>query len=701
MLTVETGGAVQPPCLAAVANACTPLLPTRDVNGVARQPSRDRAHRPARKRTSPFLPADRAASFGLPAWTASWWHGHEGELQAALEVAYVAAPHLRAAALFLLPRLPCLVRASSTIKGAGEGEREFSRLLPLAEALTHQWVSFNGPHWLNTFTADIDHADWRSTLLDMVANRGLPMPLMTVQSAWKGSVHLVWALERPLWKKCAKQTRLRKGISRGLVLTFGACSRFSNGLQKNPWHRSSQQVTRDTAIPCGDQVGWDAYQAAATGTTYHTEVMQAGTVTGKGLLLPLLDVAAERGVMLLSPKVGAVAEGGRHIPLAPILGDAEEQPRGKRLFYCAARTVRRACTGDRGRILQITERTALALGSPADRRAIEAISSSIADWMNTQWWGPLDGKPGMQSLTGGRNVDFGVMTGEAADKGGEALEAWRQLSQLEKRQAAAARSNVQRTAKADKAIRATIGVMLREGLKLTQKAVAQRSGISHSTVHRRWHSLDLSAIREEEELPDSLIRSWGSPGSSSPVVLVTPSAIAKTANESVKARRVAEQKALARYKSQAVRLMRPGAMMEEVAAITASASEALHAAYQSARIAERDLLRRIEAREARERAKLAAIVRHGWHAEHRDDDEAWQARLADLITRCERAVEALADRPQTARKMEMMFASVIRAEWRARRLARGEKVPAVVRTRRRLVGPWHPYPDEYDLLIPW
>ncbi|WP_043833291.1 replication initiation protein [Muricoccus aerilatus] len=332
------------------------------------------------------MPPEHAAAFGLPEWTASWWIGREGELHAALNVAGAAAPHLRDLALLLLPRLPHQVRASSSIKG--EGEHEFSRLLPLAEALSHRWTSFNGEHWLNVITADVDHADWRTTLLDLVANRGLPMPLMTVQSPWKGTVHIVWLFERPIWKKCGKQLRFRKGISRALTLAFSACSRFGNALQKNPWHNAPEVVAADPDLPCGDPTGWMAYQEAATGTTYHTQVMGLGTVSGKDLLLPLIDLATESRVTLIEPRIGQAGTDGRYVTLAAI-GEEGEQPRGTRLFHRAARTVCRAFTGDAGRILQIVERTAIAMNSPADRQAIEAISSSITTWMNTRWLGPL------------------------------------------------------------------------------------------------------------------------------------------------------------------------------------------------------------------------------------------------------------------------------------------------------------------------
>jgi hypothetical protein len=644
------------------------------------------------------MPPSYAAASGLPEWTASWWTGREAELHAALDVASTAAPHLQDLALFLIPRLPHQVRASSSIKG--ESEHAFSRLLPLAEALTHRWISFNSKQWLNTISADVDHADWKAPLLDLVANRGLPIPFMTVQSPWKGTAHIVWLLEHPILKKCAKQLRLRKGISRGLTLAFDACSRFGNALQKNPWHLSPDPVAADREIPCGDPEGWAAYLRAAAGTTYHTRALGLATVSGRDLLMPLLDLATDSKVTLLGPRVGQADTGSHHVPLATI-GDDGEHPKGTRLFHRAARTVRRACTGNAVRILQIVERTAIAMNSPADRAAIEAISSSITVWMNSEWLGPLDGKPGIRDWTGGRNVDFGVMTGEAADKGGEALDAWRELSKAEKQRAGAVRSNAKRTAKVDGAIRAAIGAMLREGVKLSQRAVAARSGLSESTVHRRWKSLDMASMEAGEDPEDGTIRPSGKSISFPICPSATPASLAKDANTAIRNRLAAERPVILDYESQAARLLRRGADMEMVKPLQKDASRPLRAAYGNACRAERNLHRRILGRQARERALVTALERQNWHEAHRDDETAWQARLAALITRREEVVASYAGRTSVAESMDLMYSSIIKAEWRARRRARGEPEPIAMKARRRNTGSWHPGPDVIDLAIPW
>jgi DNA-binding transcriptional regulator YiaG len=699
VLTLDDTSAFARRCLAASVDMCATASATMALGDVGHRLSDETATRPAKGVSVTLLAPDRAAAFGLPAWTASWWKEHETELQAALAVANVAAPHLRELALFLLPRLPRLVRASSTIKGMGE--QEYSRLLPLAEALGHRWMAFNGKRWMNTITADVDHASWQSALFDMVAQGALPKPLAIVVSPWKGSAHLIWAFERPLRRGCPQQMRLRKGLSRGLVLAFGACSRFSNTLQKNPWHRSSTLVAPETDVPCGDPAGWESYQAAGTGLTYHTTVMRTATVSGRDLLLPLLDHATGHGVMLLGPRIGQEAQGGRHIPLSPVSEEDGARPQGSRLFHCAARTVRRACTGDAERILRIVERTAVGLGSPADRGAIEAISASITRWMNSHWWGPLDGRPGLHDGVGAKQVDFGVMTGEAADKGGEALEAWRKMPKIEKRQMAAARTNALRTARVDEAIRVAVRTMLREGLRLTQKAVAQRAGVSAATVHRRWHSLDLSGGGEGDESSDGIIRPCGTSISSSHATPVTLSMMTKAHPETLRNRGVAERQAIRIYEEQAVRLRQRGAMTEEVVPVGPEASKEVRDAYRNARMAQADLLRRVRAREGRVRAQAAARERQAWHEAHKEDDGAWQARLAGLIIQRERAVEAFADWRRTGLMMEMMFNSIIKAEYRARRRARGEPEAVIVRRRRQPMEQGFPGPDEIDLAISW
>ncbi|WP_043833289.1 hypothetical protein [Muricoccus aerilatus] len=293
------------------------------------------------------------------------------------------------------------------------------------------------------------------------------------------------------------------------------------------------------------------------------------------------------------------------------------------------------------------------------------------------------------------------MTGEAADKGGEALDAWRELSTTEKQRAGAIRSNARRTAKVDNAIKTAIGAMLREGIRLTQKAVAERSGLSHSTVHRRWKSLDMAAMEAKEDSDDGLIRPSGRTVLSSPGLPVTPYSVAKEVNGVVRERLAAERMAILGYEEQAVRLLRRSATMEAVKPVQADASKPLLAAYQTACRAERDLVRRILGREARERAVLSAVARRNWHDAHLEDEEAWRVRLADLITRREKVVEDYAERPSAAARMELMYNSIIKAEWRARRRARGEPEPVTIRTRRRTAGSWHLGPDAIDLAVPW
>lgn len=638
----------------------------------------------------------------LPEWTATWWKGHEADLLAALEVASMAAPHLREFARFLLPRLPRRVQASSTIKGGGP--RASSRSMPLAEALAHQWMAFNAPGYVNCETADIDHANWKHRLHELVTRGGLPIPMAAVQSPWKGSVHLVWVYKEPFSRRSRAQMRMRRGIKRGLVVAFDACPRFANVLQKNPFYIAPVLVEAEDG-PCGDPEGWAAYQAAATGLTYHTSVMRLEPVPGGALLMPLLDVATEHGLMLLSPKLDGRENTRRHIPLALPNASREDDPRGSRLFHASARLVRRACTGDAEQILRFVERSALSLGSPADHRAMEGIARSIAAWMQAEWWGPLDGKPGKRGGGKVRQVDHGVMTSEAADRGKGGLDAWRMLSTTERRQAAAERSNTLQTSRTDTAIREGIAALVRDGCKLTQTGLAAKSGLSRRTIVNRWRSLDLREGGENEgsaeDAQDGLISLGGSSAPPPSCPLLTPAVMAKEVADAFRDRRAADRTAIRFYKAQASRLLLHGAALEPVLPVERDASAPVRVAQEEAVRAASDLQRRIAARRQAECSKIRREARTAWHNENLGNDAAWRKRLSEIEGRRDKAMEELARRPQKLEECFLSFSAVIRAEHRAWRQARGESEPQRVinGSRPRTLVMWGP--DAIDLAVPW
>ncbi|MHB0664535.1 hypothetical protein, partial [Roseomonas mucosa] len=628
---------------------------------------------------------------------------HDHELASALCAANAAAPHLRPLAELLIPRLPRGVLASSTIKG--EGERASSRVVRLAEALGHRWISTNSDAWTNTITVDIEHARWRPRLAEFIAMGG-PEPLEITASPWKGSAHITWLYDRPVRHADPEQARVAKGVKRGLVAFFEADPRFANRLRKNPWHRAKQLVTPDADLPCGDPELWEAYLAADTGLTYHTEIVSLRAVPLLDLLRPLMPWATERKLALLVPKPPKPDEARR--PRIVVPGAVQGDAKGSRLFHASARAVRRACTGDATVIRGIVERTAAALRSPAAAGQISTVASNITRWMNEKWWGPLDGRPGTKPGVGRRSVDAGAMTGEAADAGPAALAEWRASTVREKRQAAGQRSRARVADQNDEDIRQALADLRAAGERITQATVAARSGVSLPTVKRRWNVLDAVPGGQAQKVSHGLIRPCaprrgaappaqpGLPETNNSSCFLTPAMVARQARAAAKADKVA----CAAYAEQAARMLRPGAATEPVFPPQPGASPRLREAHAAALAAQATARRRAEDRRRRAQAAERARERAEWHAAHARDEVAWQARLAELASRRAAAVErALWDGGESERleRIELVFASVFAAEHRARGGALGQPV----RSRTRSAPRRERGPDLIDMAIPW
>ncbi|WP_156963656.1 replication initiation protein [Muricoccus aerilatus] len=621
----------------------------------------------------PFDGFDTGAALILPPHAGVWWKGHEAELQAALLVAESAAPHLTDLAHMLLPRLPRYVLASSSIKGA-DG-RPSSRRLPLAEALQHQWIAFNGKSFVNTESADIDEpVEWRSGLSDMVNRHGLPMPAAMVASPWRGTVHLLWIYETPFSNRCEAATRLRRGIKRGLRM-LGACPRFANRLQKNPWHRAGTPVVPDEGIPSGDRAIWEGYCAESTGLTYHTEILALGTVQGRDLFSPLAAEATGRKITLLERRPEKAT--GRQIPLS--VSGAVLGKKGSRLFHAAAQATRRACTGDFDQIHDLVSRTASAMRSPAGASQIVSIATSITEWMNSLWRGPLDGR----SRCGGsasKPVNTGVMKVEASKQGGADLALWRTLDTQGRQSAAANRTNRVKRQKNDDAVRTAMEALVREGEAVTQAAVARRAGVSLSTVERRWGTLEVVRGGRDKNPSYGLIRLSGKPPVPQEEPLVIPSegsacsmrVLAKEVRASRAVDRHNERKVIRRFRTQASRLMRRGARDEIIPTLRPGCSTLVQAAHAEALVAQSDLRRRLAGREQRERQKMAAQDREAWHTEYALAEGAWMDRLERLERNRDLALSKAEDRERDVDRIRLMFASIFSAEYRARRRARGE-----------------------------
>lgn len=629
----------------------------------------------------PFDGVDDLSPYVLPTHAGAWWKGHEAELQSALLVANRAAPHLARLAYMLLPRLPRRVLASSSIKG--QAERASSRIMPLAEALAQQWMALNGRDYINVETGDFDEPlTWRSSLAGMVNQHGMPMPAAMVASPWKGTVHLLWVYDAPIAKRSEAAVRLRRGIKRGLIM-LGGCPRFGNALQKNPWHVAAGQIAPECGTACGDPAIWTSYCAERTGLTYHTEVLALRTVQGRELFRPLAAAATARKITLLERRT---REGSaRHIPVGVQDGTADR--RGSRLFHAAARTVRRACTGDAGQIHDLVVRTAAWLSSPATPGEIAKVANSITVWMNSKWRGPLNGRLGSRHGSGSRPIDAGVMRGEAADRGPRGLAAWKELSLQDKRRAAAGRTNANRVRRSDEAIRDAVAALIRGDEDVTQAAVAREAGVSLSTVQRRWKSLQVVQDRPTENPSHGLIRLCAAPPTRTGSISHTTSArptgdLAKEIRASRAEGRRTDRQVVRQYRAQAVRLRRRGAQDEVVPPLPPGARASVRAAHADVVKAQHDLRRRIAGRQQRERHCRAAEERAAWHAAHVGDEQAWTERLRDLGKRRDDAVHDAKVRGKDPARIEVMFGSMFAAEYRAYRRARGEPERVVREDRR-------------------
>ena len=618
--------------------------------------------------TPPPLSSDSVHSFKLAPWHAQNPQGLANALMRARE----AAPHLDDLAEFLLPRLPRGVLCSSTIKDAIPGQKSSSQVRPLEFALGHQWMAFNCEKWTNAETADCDDADWDERL-DELTRMGLPAPLFIAVSPWKGSAHLAWAYDRPVNNEDPRQTRLRRGVKRGLAVAFGADPRFANRLQKNPWHLRPGPIQPGPGRP-GNVLLWESYELSQPRTTYHTIVSQEPqAVPLLDLFRPLAAYAADRGIRLLQPTEGATRRVFVRVPTP-----AAPAPLGSRLFHAARVRVYRACTADADTIRGIVQRMAAEMGSPAQAADVDGITASVRTFMLERWTGPLDGRSGQR---GTRDIDHGVMTREAQADGCAAE--WDAMSVTDKRVAAALRSAARSKGSHDDAVQKAAEDQVADGLPLTKAAIAARSGASLSTVQRRWKLLSIAPANRSNG-PNPLLPSGT--GATAPSARPSPenpsssfSSLAELARRDRGVRRAVA--ILARAAAEAAR---PGAVPLPLPKVDpdVAAAPAVRQARRVAEAAVVDARRRAEARVARrasaERAadmrRRAADLAAGWtwFRQHVADlDEEWDAR------------EAGAD-PEERPGVRLRREAVLIGRWRSWR--------AAVR---------HHRPEPPDQEIPW
>ena len=624
---------------------------------------------------------------GAPSLNLASWHAQNPQnLANALMRAREVAPHLSELAAFLLPRLPRGVLCSSTIKGAGDVA--FSRVMHLEGALSHRWLSFNTSEWTNTETVDCDHAQWRDRLSAMQA-RGLPPPAFVVASPFKGTAHLVWVYDQPFEKLSPGQLRVRKGIQRGLALALNGCTRFSNRLQKNPWH-----VRDDGAMPVGgepgdpaqpgDLVTWAAYRERGAPTTYHTEIHRLRTVTAQELLTPLLAYADAdlEGVHLLSPRPTAPRPGA-----VPVVIPGVVQPERNDFFLACAQATHRARTANPVTIRAIVSRTSQAWGRAISEASQAEIVGSISHWMTTKWRGPLDGHG--DARPGKKPIDARVMTGEAADLGPAALAEWKAATVTERRQAAARRSAAHNQNRTRTAVLDALRKLADEGTAVTLATLAERAGVSLRSVKALAGTLEVPLHGGGQKVQNGLIclcaprrgvRAPAKPGAPQgesllPVVLLGE--VVRLLRVGARQAERAEAVTVAEYAAAVARMTRPGALVETLRPLTSTSLRVRHA-YSGAAAAQATAQRRADDRRRRAASRVRAEEREAWHQEHARDKDAWTNRIAVIQEDKLLAVGRVLLSGQSDTVVEaihMMYFSILAAEHRARDRALGLPPP--------------------------
>lgn len=386
--------------------------------------------------------------------------GRSHLLANALSAAKANAPNHRRLADFILPRLPRMPLASSTLHTATPCSEETL----LDGAVSMPWISFNNAEWTNAIGIDCDHGNADEKVDDFMrhlreVDPDAPEPLI-VRDPWTFRAHVTWFLEKPVytgqqqaWTATSSAPVLRTlaAVQRGLCKALGGDQGFTNRLTKNPFG-----VALCPAGQGSPPLTWYSYLESGTRLRFQT-------VRGDCRQIGLLTLW--RALKLWREDTGEVLPGPRR-RLRP---DPADGQKGTRLFDASRFRVYDLGTSDLAEIAAVVDEEASRLGSPASPGQRGKVARSIARFMRTKWTGVRTGTaPGKRR---------GILALDAASL------------DLPERQALGARHAARvNAADTDRRIANAVAALRAAGSALTQNAIAVAAGVSVRTVRRRWHA---------------------------------------------------------------------------------------------------------------------------------------------------------------------------------------------------------------------
>ena len=371
----------------------------------------------------------------------------------------LAAPQLATTADALLDEtMPAHVLASTTLHTPGAG----SYFVRLDTVITSApWIAWNCRKYWNAIIIDCDHAGWPALIDHLHTTHGMPLPNYVVADPWKGTAHIVWVLRDPVHRSDGSSPQplaLFDYVAERLTTMLGGDHQYRKGLSKNPFCLGEARPT-DKAPGLPDL--WEAYVEANTGLRWHTIQMGHDPVTLRRLHMAVRSWEDAGGKLI--PRLRTM-RGPRKAAQEAIA----HAPRGTRLFNAArfeAYAMADRGEADRLSIERMVERTAEELsGCQASARDIKSIAGSLYRFVHRP---EFPAWRAHHSTAACRNR--GAMVAEFDDG----------MTERQRQEAAGRRSRKMIARRNDDKILSAMQDLREEGRKPTQKAIAERAGVSH------------------------------------------------------------------------------------------------------------------------------------------------------------------------------------------------------------------------------
>lgn len=339
--------------------------------------------------------------------------------------------------------------------------------LPLDEAITCGWIAVNSERRVLALCIDIDHADGPELVARLPS--GCPKPMLVI-CPWSGRAHAILPLVLPVHtgpgarpkpiSLASYALRLLAAALRGTPLPFTSLVKCPTALVQN---LTGQRMLRGPR-PAKPAV-WSAYVASGTDLMWIT---QPGD--GPAELWNVVNALAdEYGGQVSSPRRRAVWRSDR--------GEPSAYGRNCQLFD----EVRKWAYNHRERTFECILREALDRNArfpvPLPASEIGSIARSITKFMRGRY------KPRYGNGRRGRDRKLN-----------------RDLSTRERQALAGRQSALQRKAANDDRLLVAMTALRAAGEKVTQRAVAERVGLSERAVRSRWPVLTQRASSLAETL---------------------------------------------------------------------------------------------------------------------------------------------------------------------------------------------------------